>query len=307
MDAKAISRTGSPPCAAFKQAELQQAVDEAACRIRDEWSLVPHSGIILGTGLGTLVEKIDVDATYRLSELGGFPEATALGHRGHVVCGTLEGVPVVALQGRLHRYEGHTVEQLTLPIRLFRALGVELLIISSACGALNAHYQVGDLVVLDDAIRLPGMPVLCAQRGAPGIESVVGRFTAPAFEEEWTSRLVSIARQLQIPVHRGTYLAVPGPNYETRAEIRFMRSFADVVGMSTVPEAILARSLGMIPVGISTVTNLCRSEAPPVAEGHAVIQAASTAAPKLRRICVQMVRDYGQSRYESGGNPTRGH
>lgn len=296
MDAKTISQAGSQPYGnEAEQTMLQQTVDDAAHRIRDAWSLLPRSGMILGTGLGTLVERIDTDATFLLSDLRGFPEATALGHRGRVVCGSLDGVPVVALQGRLHRYEGHAVEQLTLPIRLLHALGVELLVISSACGALNPHYQVGDLVVLDDAIRLPGMPVIHERKEGPETEWGAGRFTAPVFEAEWTSRLVSIARQLQIPVHRGTYLAVPGPNYETRAEIRFMRDFADVVGMSTVPEAVLARSLGMVPVGVSTVTNLCRSEAPPVAEGHAVIEAAATAAPQLERICVQVVRAYEQA------------
>lgn len=216
----------------------------------------PRIAIILGTGLGGLVDDMSISATIDYDDLPHFPVSTVESHHGKLHIGTLEGHEVIALQGRFHQYEGYSLQQITFPVRVLRQFGVDTLIVSNACGGMNPLYRRGEVMIIDDHINLLGDNPLVG----PNDERFGPRF--PDMSEPYSRNLIALAEEaalhLKQKVHRGVYVAVTGPNLETRAEYRFLRTIgADVVGMSTVPETIVARHMGMKVLGLSIITDEC--------------------------------------------------
>ncbi|MDA1053104.1 MAG: purine-nucleoside phosphorylase [Planctomycetota bacterium] len=267
---------------------LNAAVSECVRIVQSKWTKRPRAAIILGTGFGGLTSHMDIEATFPYSALPAFPQPTAIAHQGQLVCGDLAGVPIVALQGRVHYYEQFSFAQITHPVHVAAALGCELLIVSNASGGLNPRYRSGDIVVLEDHIDLMGHrnAFSLAGRSAP-IRSKQPKL----YDSELATRAVSIGRRENFACHRGVYVAVTGPNYETRAEYRFMRRIGgDVVGMSTVPEVIAASEAGMRVLALSAVTNVAKPDAPDAVDALEVVDIAEHAEPKLRAIAVGIVR-----------------
>ena len=265
--------------------ELFGQIEEAVASIQSQWNKQPHAGIILGTGLGSLVEEIDVELSLDYGEIPNFLESTAISHRGRLVCGMLGGVPVVAMEGRFHMYEGYSLKQITLPVRVIKALGAELLVVSNACGGMNPYYRAGDLMVIEDQINLMGDNPLIGindDRLGPRFPDM-----CEPYDQSLIERAQAIARREDIVLHKGVFVAVAGPNLETRAEYRFLRRIgADVVGMSTVPEVIVAVHCGLRVVGFSIITDMCLADALQPANVEEIIATANAAEPKLRNLVI---------------------
>src|SRR3990172_4799599 len=263
--------------------DLSAQIEAAAAVIRHVWSDTPHAGIILGTGLGHLAEKIDVAATLDYESIAHFPKSPATSHGGRLVCGRLEGVPVVAMEGRFHQYEGYPLKQITLPVRVMKRLGAKLLIVSQAVGGLNTGYRAGDVMIIDDHINLMGDNPLVGvndDRLGPRFPDM----SAP-YDAELIDKGLEVARQQNFVAHRGVTVAVTGPNLETRAEYRFLRRIgADVVGMSTIPEAIVAVHCGLRTFGLAVVTDMCYPDHAEPINVEQIIATANAAAPKLRAL-----------------------
>jgi purine-nucleoside phosphorylase len=263
--------------------ELSSRNEETAAAVREKWPTVPRVAIILGSGLGELAKEIQSEATLDYTEIPHFPKVSAMGHQGRLVCGQLEGMPVVAYQGRFHLYEGNEAAQTALPVRLAKALGAEVLIVSNAAGGVNPRFQVGDVMLIEDQINLLfDNPLIGVNddRLGPRFPDM----SAP-YDLELMQVAVEIARREKFTLHRGVYMAMLGPTYETRAEYRMVRMLGgDVVGMSTVPEVLAARHAGMRVLGLSTITNVGSPDAPAATSGHDVLAAAATAAGKLTKI-----------------------
>ena len=267
---------------------LYDRVQAAAGVVRGQSALVPEIGIILGTGLGGLAREIAVEAEVPYAEIPGFPLSTVETHAGRLLLGRLGGRPVVAMQGRFHRYEGYDLQQVTLPVRVLHALGARTLIVSNACGGMNPLWGPGDLVLLSDHINLLGDNPLVG----PNDERLGPRF--PDMSGPYDPELRALARkaalELGIMLREGVYVAVPGPNLETRAEYRMLRAIgADVVGMSTVPEVIVAGHQGMRTIGISIITDQCLPDALEPADIGRIIATAGRAEPQLTRLIATLV------------------
>ncbi|MDA1053103.1 MAG: purine-nucleoside phosphorylase [Planctomycetota bacterium] len=263
--------------------ELYGQIEEAVAAIKAKWDKMPRAGIILGTGLGGLVDEIQEEASLDYEEIPNFPRSTAISHRGRLVCGTLNGLPVMAMEGRFHMYEGYPLKQITLPVRVMRAMGAGLLVVSNACGGLNPYFRNGDIVVIEDHINLMGNNPLIGIND----DRLGPRF--PDMCEPYDRKLIDlaleIARREDIVAHQGVFVAVAGPNLETRAEYRFLRTIgADTVGMSTVPEVIVAVHCGMRVVGFSIVTDMCLPDALEPADVSKIIATANAAEPNLRTL-----------------------
>jgi purine-nucleoside phosphorylase len=232
--------------------DLHDKIEEAVAAIKAKWSDTPKVGIILGTGLGGLVEEIEEEASLEYGEIPNFPTSTAISHRGRLVCGKLCGLPVMAMEGRFHMYEGYSLKQITLPVRVMKAMGAELLICSNAAGGMNPFYRCGDIVMIDDHINLMGDNPLVGKND----ERLGIRF--PDMSRPYDAELIKLAQRIaleeKIVCHKGVFVAVTGPNLETRAEYRFLRAIgADVVGMSTVPEVFVAVHGKMKSLGFSFI------------------------------------------------------
>jgi purine-nucleoside phosphorylase len=270
--------------------ESVRQIHDAAAAIRAVWSGRPRVGIILGTGLAGFSDQIEREAVLSYEEIPHFPRATALGHKGHLVCGTVAGTTVMTMEGRFHLYEGYPAAQITLPVRVMKQLGVELLIVSNASGGLNPNFSVGDIVVLDDHINLmPANPLVGVNDDELG-----PRFPdmSVPYDHALVARALEIARREDFTAHRGVYVGLTGPNYETRAEYRFLRLIgADVVGMSTVPEVIVAAHAGLRVLALSVVTNICRPNVVAVSDGDGVVRAAQSAEPNVRKIVLAILAD----------------
>jgi purine-nucleoside phosphorylase len=262
---------------------LYEKVEAAAAFIHQAWKGTPHAGIILGTGLGSLVAHIHEEASLDYGEIPHFPRSTAVSHRGRLVCGRLADLPVVAMEGRFHLYEGYPLSQITLPVRVMKALGAKLLVVSNACGGMNPYYRSGDIMLIDDHINLMGANPLIGindDRLGPRFPDM-----CEPYDHQLIERALDVARRENMIAHRGVFVAVAGPNLETRAEYRFLRMIgADVVGMSTVPEVIVAVHAGLKVVGFSIVTDMCLPDALEPADVAKIIATANAAEPNLTKL-----------------------
>jgi purine-nucleoside phosphorylase len=269
---------------------LAAQIDEAAAAIRSQWQGRPRVGIILGTGIGPLTQQIEQEASIDYEAIPHFLRPTATGHRGRLVCGKLAGVSVVAMEGRFHPYEGYRLDEITLPVRVMKALGAELLIVTNACGGMNPQYAQGDILVIDDHINLLGSNPLVGindDRLGPRFPDMARPYDAALVE-----RALAIARREDFVAHKGVFVAVLGPNLETRAEYRFLRLIgADAVGMSTVPEVIVAVHCGLQVLGLSIITDVCFPDALEPVDVQQIIAAAGAAEPKLRKIILGVLAD----------------
>lgn len=263
--------------------ELAAQIQEAVEAIRQQWQGQPQVGVILGTGLGSVAESIQTEATFPYEAIPHFPRSTAISHNGQLVCGRLQGCSVVAMEGRFHAYEGWSYRQITFPVRVMKALGAKLLIVSNACGGMNPQYSHGDIMVIEDHINLmSGNPLIGVN------DDDLGRrfpdMSAP-YDRKLIDRALEIARRENFAAHKGVYVGVTGPNLETRAEYRFLRAIgADVVGMSTVPEVLVAVHAGMRVLGLSVVTDMCLPDALKAADIQEILAIAAGAEPKLRKL-----------------------
>lgn len=268
---------------------ISDQIAEAVAVVRQHWSGTPKAGIILGSGLGDLANQIEAEARIDYELIPHFPQTTAIGHHGCLVCGQLEGQPVIAFQGRFHLYEGHEAQEAALPVWLLKALGGNTLIVSNAAGGVNPYYEVGDVMLIDDQINLLfDNPLIGVNDDDMG-----PRFPDMScpYDKELGQIAVEVSRREGFTLHRGVYMSCLGPTYETRAEYRMVRQLgADAVGMSTVPEVIAARHAGMRVLGLSTITNVGSPDAPTETSGHDVITAAAKASEKLIAVARAVVR-----------------
>ncbi len=260
---------------------LYDQIQEAAAFIRAKWPHTPAAGVILGTGLGQLTDDIADQTVIPYEAIPHFPRSTAPSHKGQLVCGTLGGKPVVVMEGRFHFYEGYTLQQVTFPVRVMRALGAGALVVSNACGGMNPQWNKGDLMLIEDHINLLGDNPLIG----PNDDRLGDRFPdmCNCYDRELLKLGRKIAMEERIVCHQGVFVAVSGPNLETRAEYRSLRAIgADVVGMSTVPEVIVAVHAKMRVLGISVITDQCLPDALEPANIPDIIATATEAEQKLR-------------------------
>ncbi len=258
---------------------------EALQFIQSKTGSKPEYVIILGTGLGRLANQIDVETSISYVDIPHFPVSTVESHAGRLLFGKLGGKNVVAMQGRFHYYEGYTMQQIVFPLRVLQANGAHTLLVSNACGGMNPNFRRGDIMCITDHINLLGdNPLIGANDNELG-----PRF--PDMSEPYTRSLVDVAERVAldmgIKMHQGVYVAVSGPNLETRAEYRFLRQIGgDVVGMSTVPEVIAAVHMGMKTLGISVITDECFPDALEPVEMKHILEAADMAEPKMTQVMI---------------------
>jgi purine-nucleoside phosphorylase len=264
----------------MKTASLADDVRLATEAIRASTGFKPQVAVILGTGLGGLAREITVEKEIGYEKIPGFPLSTVESHAGRLLLGSLGGKRVVAMQGRFHRYEGYSMQQIAFPVRVMRALGAATLIVSNACGGMHPLWSPGDLVLIADHINLLGDNPLVG----PNDDAMGPRFPdmSATYDPELRALARGTAQELKIALREGVYVAVPGPNLETGAEYRFLRAIgADVVGMSTVPEVIVAVHGGMRVLGISIITDACLPDALEPADINRIIATAQKAEPNL--------------------------
>ncbi|TFH65924.1 MAG: purine-nucleoside phosphorylase [Gemmatimonadales bacterium] len=253
---------------------------EARDAVRARCGLEPMVGIILGTGLGGLIREIRIEASIPYGEIPHFPLSTVESHVGSLLLGTLAGAPVVAMQGRFHLYEGYSLRDVTFPVRVMKLLGARFLVVTAASGGLNPLWEPGDLVLMDDHINLLGDNPLVG----PNLDELGPRFPdmSEPYDREIQLIAMEVAAEAGITLHKGVYVAVPGPNLETRAEYRMLRALgADVAGMSTVPEVIVARHMGMRVMGVTIITDACQPDALEPVDLATIIETAKRAEPSL--------------------------
>lgn len=268
---------------------LKQKIEETLSVIRNHTKENYPIGIILGTGLGGLVKEINISHQIDYGDLPHFPLSTVESHHGKLIFGKIADKNVVAMQGRFHYYEGYSMQQITYPVRVMEYLGVKTLLVSNACGGMNPQYRKGDIMVMVDHINLLGDNPLIGKN-----EDELGpRF--PDMSEPYSLELISLAEKVaaenNIKVQKGVYVAVPGPNLETKAEYKFLRETgADVVGMSTIPENIVANHMGMKVLGISIVTDECFPETLKPVNVQEIIATAMAAEPKMTLIMKEVIK-----------------
>ncbi|MCA9730675.1 MAG: purine-nucleoside phosphorylase [Deferribacteres bacterium] len=268
--------------------ELLKKLNETKVFLDSKTRLKPTVGIILGTGLGGLVSEIDIETAIPYSEIPHFPLSTVETHEGRLLFGHLSGKNVVAMQGRFHLYEGYSMQKITFPVRLMKQMGCTTLIVSNACGGMNPNYTPGDIMVIADHINLLGDNPLIG----PNEDELGPRF--PDMSEPYSKDLIALVEQIaldeKIKIQKGVYVAVSGPNLETRAEYRFLRTIgADVVGMSTIPEVIVAVHSAMKVLGFSVITDACFPDALEPANIAEIIRIAGEAEPKLTTLIQRTV------------------
>lgn len=271
---------------------LREKIQDAVEFIRKHTTMRPTIGIILGTGLGGLAKEIKKEVVLKYEDIPHFPVSTVESHHGKLIFGKLAGKNVVAMQGRFHLYEGYTPQEVTFPVRVMSykaGLGVKTLLISNAAGGMNPQFQKGDLMLITDHINLQGDNPLIG----PNDDSLGPRF--PDMSEPYSKKLIQLAEEvaldLKIRIQRGVFVAVQGPNLETRAEYRFLRGIgADAVGMSTVPECIVANHMGMNVMAMSIITDECFPDRLEPVTVEEVIAVANKAEPKLTKIMKEVVR-----------------
>ena len=269
---------------------LWDQIEETVRVIRTKVSETPEIGVILGTGLGGLGEKIEQPQALPYETIPHFPRSTVEGHKGQLVFGRLQGKPVVVMEGRIHCYEGYVPTEVTYPVRIMKALGAGTLVVSNAAGGMNPSYQAGDLMAIEDHINLMGVNPLVG----PNDERLGVRFPdlCGLYDDRLISLAEKIAKEEKIPLRRGVYAGVLGPNLETRAEYRFLRGIgADAVGMSTVPEVLAAVHSKMRVFAVSCITDLCLPETLKPACIEEIIKIATAAEPKLTALISRLIRE----------------
>lgn len=274
----------------FDAGRYRNEVEEAVRFVRQRLSGQPAAGLILGTGLGMLADEIDVSVRIDYSEIPHFPLSTVETHEGRLIGGILEGKPVIALQGRFHLYEGYNAREVSFPVRVLALLGIETLLISNAAGGMNPLFSRGDLMLINDHINLQGDNPLVG----PNIDDWGPRFpdmSAP-YDAGLRASAHAAALHLETRLHEGVYVAVGGPNLETRAEYRFLRGIgADAVGMSTVPEVIVARHMGVRVLAVSVITDECFPDALEPISVPEILAAAAAAEPRLTAVFKRVLKD----------------
>jgi purine-nucleoside phosphorylase len=277
--------------------ELLNRINDAANVVRERlpegWT--PQVAVILGSGLGALADEVEAVASIPYSEIPGFAQSSVVGHVGRLVAGTLEGTRVLVMQGRLHYYEGYSLQQATFPVRVMRALGAHTLLVTNAAGGLNPQFKAGDLMLIEDHINMLGWggqnPLI-----GPNDPDLGPRFPAmnPAYDPDLLKIAKEAAAACNIEVRRGVYIVLAGPNYETRAELRALRHMgADAVGMSTVPEVLVARHGGMKVLGISNITNMALADSDASTNHEEVLQVAEESRPRFVRLMKEVVKRIG--------------
>ena len=264
--------------------DLTRAVATIQTRLPEGWT--PQAGIILGSGLGALADKVEAVAGIPYGDIPGFAVSSVVGHSGRLVAGMLEGTRVLVMSGRLHYYEGLTLQQVTLPVRVIRALGADTLVVTNAAGGINPEFRAGDLMLIEDHINMLGWGGQNPLVG-PNDPDLGPRFPAmnPAYDPALIRLAEEAAAECNVPLRKGVYIVLAGPNYETRAELRLLRQWgADAVGMSTVPEVIVARHGGMRVLGISNITNMALAESDEPVNHEEVLQVAEESRPRFVRL-----------------------
>jgi len=268
---------------------MLQKIKESYENIRQQTGFIPQVGIILGTGLGNLASEIVVEMEISYSDILHFPVSTVESHAGKLLFGELAGKKVVAMNGRFHIYEGYNLQDITLPVRVMKELGVRTLLVSNACGSVNTYFRRCDLMIIDDHINLMGTSPLVGKH-----EPEFGpRFVD--MSQPYSPRLIQLAEEIalemQTPVKKGVYAAMSGPNLETRAEYKMLRLIgADVIGMSTIPEVIVANQIGLEVFAASIITDECYPDSLVPVSVEEIIEAANLAVPKLTVIFRELVK-----------------
>jgi len=264
---------------------------EALAYIQSRTDLAPQIGIILGTGLGNLVNHIDITCSIDYKDIPHFPISTVETHSGKLIFGHLEGKAIVAMQGRFHFYEGYSMQQVTYPVRVMKLLGIEKLLISNIAGGINPNYELADLMIIEDHINLqPDNPLL-----GINIDELGPRWPDmfEAYDRNMIDSALKFGKEQAIPMHEGVYVSVVGPNLETRAEYRYLaRIGADAVGMSTVPEVIVARHMNIPVFAVSVISDLCYAPLLKPANILELLEAADTAQPRLTALFSMLVREH---------------
>ena len=275
----------------MKTVPLRDSLDEAVASIRKKISWKPDLAIVLGTGLGNLARRVKVEATFPYHQIPHFPFSTVESHKGELVLGELAGKKAAVMEGRFHGYEGYSMQEITFPIRVLAQLGAKVLVVTNAAGGMNLHYQKGQIVLIEDHINLMGLNPLVG----PNDDRLGPRF--PDLSRPYSKRLLELtektAREKKIPVGRGVYVAVLGPNLETAAEYRFLRGIgADLVGMSTVPEVLVGVHMGMEILGVAIVTDTCDPDHLEPVDIKEIIRVAGEAGPRLDQLLEAAIRKF---------------
>jgi purine-nucleoside phosphorylase len=276
-------------------ADLKTRIEAAANAIRAK---LPGgagitTGIVLGTGLGGVARKIENATAIPDTEIPGFAESTVASHAGQMILGTISGTPVAAMEGRFHFYEGYSLDQVTFPVRVMRALGASSLIVTNACGSLNPMHRKGDILVIDDHINLMGVNPLIG----PNDDSLGPRFPdmAEPYTKAYADLAMKIARERGVPAQRGVYAAMTGPCLETRAEYRMLRVIgADAIGMSTVPEVIVGVHAGLKILGLAVLTDVCLADALEPCKIEEIIAVANQSGPLMEGILLEFIARAGK-------------
>jgi purine-nucleoside phosphorylase len=267
-------------------------IDEAADAVRSRLTSQPRIGLILGSGLGELADEVESPIKVPYADIPNWPVGTVQGHKSQLVIGKLAGQDVLIQQGRTHYYEGFEMDHITLPVRVMRRLGVEILVVTNAAGAIRPEFDAGDLMLITDHISLLTMTGLNPLRG-PNIPEFGERF--PDMSQPYDPQLMDLARQAAvkngIQMREGVYIALSGPSFETPADLRFLRAIgADAVGMSTVPEVIVGRHSGMRVLGISGVSNKANLDGSTITTHEEVLQAGKEIVPKLKTVLLGVLQ-----------------
>jgi purine-nucleoside phosphorylase len=267
-------------------------IDEVVAAIKERVDISPHIGLILGSGLSHFAESVENPTFIPFGDLPHWPVSTVKGHSGRLVIGQLEGQNVFVMQGRIHFYEGYSMSQVTLPIRVMQRLGIEIMIVTNAAGGIADAHQPGDVMLITDHINMPGLVGKSPLHG-PNIDELGPRFPdmTQAYDPELIGLVRKIAKEKNVPIHEGVYMGLSGPSFETPAELRFMKMIgAHAVGMSTVPEVAVARHGGIRVLGLSGISNKAHTEPEFVASHEDVLEAGKQIVPKMETIIRGVLR-----------------
>lgn len=269
---------------------ITKYIEQAADYLKQRGFENPEIGIILGTGLGKIIEKVEIEAEVSYNHIPNFPTATVEFHKGKLIYGALEGKKIIIMQGRFHIYEGYTLRDVTFPVRVMHLLGIKKLLVSNAAGAINLSFKKGEIMLIDDHINLQGDSPLAFR----GVEKMGDRFvdmSAP-YDAEMNKKLQKIASEKDIKLHQGVYASVVGPQLETRAEYRYLKIIgADAVGMSTVPEVIVANHLKLPVIAVSVLTDECDPDNLKAVNITDIIASAEKAEPNMITLFSELIRD----------------